>query len=32
MSLNGSAQVNDYQPYGYSYQNDLPKQLLSIND
>ena len=30
-SLNGSAQVNNYQPNGYSQQNGLPKQRLSIN-
>ena len=28
---NGSAQVNDYQPYGYSHQNDISKQQLSPN-
>ena len=29
--LNGSTRLNDYQPNRYSHQNDLPKQLLSIN-
>ena len=30
-SPNSSTRLNDYQPNGYSHQNDLPKQLLSIN-